>query len=65
MTNEFQKWLNNVANGEYLATRRRIIDELNITEAIFKNWRQGRTTVPFLYKKELNRIFNKQIFKLK
>ena len=65
MTTEFQNWLNKVENGKYLDTRRKIIDELNITDAIFRNWKIGRTAVPFIYKKELNRIFNKQIFKLK
>jgi len=63
MNNEFQNWINRLAIIDYFPVRNKIMQRCNVSKDVFKNWKTGRTPVPFVYKKEINRIFKEKIFK--
>lgn len=59
----FKEWYSQHADDERIALRNRIIRECGIISTdIFYNWYRGRTAIPHLAKKAIEKIAGKKIF---
>ena len=63
-TNLFKEWIDSIPVGNYRTIRMRVIQECRIKEQVFRHWKIGTVKVPPLAQEKINKIADKEIFKL-
>jgi hypothetical protein len=59
---KFQDWILELSLKEYPVKKQQIMSACSISSMVFSFWKTGRTTIPPLAKKEIEKIAGKEIF---
>ena len=62
MSNYLKDFMQSVPVSDYNDVKQEIIEQCHITDAIWKNWLQGRTRIPELAKPIIKEIAGNPIF---
>lgn len=64
INSHFRDFIEALTIKDYNDVRKRIIRECKITDQVYRNWRNGNSSIPELAKPIINEIAGYEVFKL-